>query len=474
MSSSYTEGVDEARLNCLKVISHKLLYQLTCYYVCRKEVRSFCKVAEGESPPDDPHLALSFVLTKHLTDKQLLCLSKVSNLRDVKNSIFKTTSDGNNNSNKLDVLPKIDFQQWDLTAMISLLQNVPTFNSSKLECRWDKPCEFKPLNDLSNAHTPCCEDFQPKSNLVCAGCKSSYVDKVICCLGCKICPDCRLKDKSAKHGPCSSIVIREAVDKIRKLRNLLAHGTREIFLDLEKGQYSNEDYPGCKTLADLWEIFSPAVLDILKYVFKKKMIGESERLRLEDDINKVILNASLMDLCGMSPSYKSAAMTSSYAESVMKAARTVLLKKTTFSVKIAVHEQERKLKLSTLFSRGNNEAKEITPQDCSLDSPLSISIETNLRQLIADGYKDIRTSRYGVQLHNPMIQKVGEKSVFLFKVMVKSVDGCEIPECYEHKETDESQKLWIDVKQCVLQSFDEHKHSSTDIRLMGWYVHSHS
>ena len=169
----------------------------------------------------------------------------------------------------------------DTTLLVEIILRVDGF----LTNRNTRVLKDKCTGRTHNKNTTCCQKNSKN-------CTSN--NRKIYCNTCKICISCsKLLPKLER---CGILVLRESIDTIRSLRNLLSHATDKHFENLENNAEPFFDFKHCTTWYKMWSIYYETLDDCLSYLCSENFITKTEQGDRLVKMQKVRNTSSMQDL----------------------------------------------------------------------------------------------------------------------------------------------------------------------------------
>ena len=140
-------------------------------------------------------------------------------------------------------------------------------------------CKSKKKRTCCGGEGNCCIS-KTNCNHTCTSCQQNSTNcksnRNICCDSCKICLYC--SKLLLKRKRCGILILRESINTIRSLRNLLSHATDENFKNLENNAVAFSDFKHCTTWHKMWGIYYQTLEDCLSYLCSENFITKTEQL----------------------------------------------------------------------------------------------------------------------------------------------------------------------------------------------------
>ena len=222
------------------------------------------------------------------------------------------------------VKSKIIIADLDTTLLVEIILSVDGFLTNRNfivltdKCKEPTHKNNAKCCDACNHACPCCGTVSCKSkkNRTCCGSEGTCcISKIYCshaCTSCqqnstnctsnrKICCDtCKICIYCSKHLPkqekCGILKLRESINTIRSLRNLLSHATDENFKNLENNAVAFSDFKHCTTWYKMWDIYSKTLEYCLSYLCSENFITRTEQLDRLVKMQKVRCQKDLLKL----------------------------------------------------------------------------------------------------------------------------------------------------------------------------------
>ena len=227
-----------------------------------------------------------------ILDPELAIIEVIkANIINIKEDVFSLSFPSNYNKiyDKTHQLkPRIKINKLDMTFICDFLSSVSGFYTCKAKYRRSFSCNnpnhpaMKTCCSTCN-HTckicnlpkckkkRCCMLQTGNCNHACQNsiCGNRYTEcyrrSTVCCLLCKLCPNCA---KKGNCGMCKHLKLREAIEILKKLRNSAAHETsKEIWEELLVGANPLPDFPCMKNWDDLWTLTSCAAQTCIQFLY---------------------------------------------------------------------------------------------------------------------------------------------------------------------------------------------------------------
>ena len=157
-------------------------------------------------------------------------------------------------------------------------------------------CKSKKIRTCCKSKQTCCTGKNDCSH-ECTSCEQKSKDctsnRKICCDTCKICIYC--SKLLLKLERCGILILRESINTIRSLRNLLSHATDENYKNLENNAKPFPDFKHCTTWYEMWNIYYETLEDCLSYLCSENFIKKADQEHRLGEMQNV-RNFSLLDL----------------------------------------------------------------------------------------------------------------------------------------------------------------------------------